>query len=663
MPSDSYEKSWKESPMTGFRRLASLRMVRGTGLAAAALFLGGCTPLKQYIHNGFKVGPNYVEPPAAVANDWIDAPNKRFRTDPDDLSKWWSVFKDPTLDALICDAYHQNLTLKEAGFRILQARAQLGIAIGEIFPQTQNMNGSFTQRAVSSQVANRQATPELFFSNWAYGFGLAWEIDFWGKFRRQIESADDRLNASIFEFDEVLVTLLGDVAANYVQLRIYEQQLVYVKANVALQKETLGIAKAQFDGGQVSELDPDQAQSTLSQTEAQVPQLEIQIRQTANRLCTLLGMPTEDLQKKIGLSAIPVAPPDVALGVPADLVRRRPDVRKNERNAAAQAAQIGVADADFYPAISVLGQVGYASQYFSKLWTSGAFTGSIGPSFQWNLLNYGRILNNVRLQDAKFLELVAHYQNSVLKANQEAEDGIVAFLRSHERSQSLADSVKAAERSVNVAIAQYKGGTVDFNRVSLLEQNLVQQQNLLAQARGEIALGLIQTYRALGGGWQIRLTDCANGGLASLGQATPGSTTPPGVEVPLPNPIPPQANPLPSPSPAPAPVPNVEAPLPKFAPPAKVIPSTIVPLPGVEVPLPTPLPPAKDVPAIPVPTPLPKSEAPQGANHPTTPSVLPAGLRTTAASMGEPTKPVEQVEQVWNARFETIEIGSTPATP
>jgi len=484
--------------------------VRKAACGATFLLAGGCTPLKEYVHNGFKVGPNYQTPPAPVAPDWIDANDVRVRKDPEELSRWWTVFNDPVLNEMVCDAYRQNLTLREAGFRVLQARAQLGIARGEFFPQTQAVTGGFSQRAVSVEVANRQATPDRFFSTWQYGLGVSWELDFWGRFRRAIESSSAQLDASVAEYDDVLVTLLGDIATAYVQLRTQQQQLAYLKANVKLQQDTLSIAKAQFKGGQVSELDPDQSQSTLSNTESQIPQQEIQIRQTANRLCVLLGIPTEDLEKRLGASPIPTAPPDVVANTPADLLRRRPDIRRNERLAAARAAQIGIAEADFYPAISVVGAIGAGAQDISHLWNSKAMTGTIGPSFQWNVLNYGRILNNVRVQDAAFLESVARYQQSVLKANAEVEDGLVTFIKSHERVRALTESVKAADKAVKAAVVQYSNGLINYNRVDLLQQNLVSQQNQLAEARGEIALGLIQTYKAMGGGWEIRQIGCEN---------------------------------------------------------------------------------------------------------------------------------------------------------
>jgi outer membrane protein TolC len=252
----------------------------------------------------------------------------------------------------------------------------------------------------------------------------------------------------------------------------------------------------------------DQALETLTQTESQTHQLEINIRVSIHRLCVLLGLPPEDLRAKLGPGAIPSPPVDVGPGVPADLLRRRPDVRRQERLAAAQSAAIGIADADFYPAISINGTIGYSAQQFGNLFSEEAFRGSVGPSFQWNILNYGRILNNVHLQRALFEELVAQYQNTVLTAAEEVENGLVTFLESQGRARSLGETVSAAEKAVKIAIAQYAAGKVDFNRVSVLEQNLVQQQKELAEARGQVAQGLVQVYRALGGGWEIR---CAGG--------------------------------------------------------------------------------------------------------------------------------------------------------
>ncbi|HEY2761536.1 MAG TPA: efflux transporter outer membrane subunit, partial [Pirellulales bacterium] len=443
-----------------------------------ALALGGCTSLHDYIHNGFKVGPNYGRPAASVAEQWIDAADKRVHTDEDDMSQWWGVFKDPILNDLICTAYHQNLTLREAGFRVLEARAQLGIAIGNIFPQTQNATGSYMRIANSQQTAGGGFGPQ-FFNQWNFGFNLAWELDFWGRFRRAVEENSDLLDASVEDYDAAIVTLLGDVATAYANMRTYELRIKYAEDNVKVQRNTLDIVEARFKVSTISQLDVDQARTTLEATEAAISELEISYRQSIVQLCILMGMPPEDLIKRIGTGPIPVAPTDVAVGIPADLLRRRPDVRAAERRLAAQCAAIGIAESEFYPHISIDGTLGWSAQNLNHLFEPSALNGNVGPSFTWNLLNYGRLLNNVRFQDATFQELLATYQNSVLTANQDVENGLVTFLKGQERTAHQQASVDAAIHAVTIAIKQYQAGTTDFTTVTQVEQIQVQQQDLL----------------------------------------------------------------------------------------------------------------------------------------------------------------------------------------
>jgi NodT family efflux transporter outer membrane factor (OMF) lipoprotein len=508
MPSKSRDAGIILRPLT--------RSVAGfAGLLLLSVLSSGCTTLREYIDNNFKVGPQYATPPAPVAKEWIDANDVRVRTDSDDLAKWWTVFNDPVLNDLICFAYQQNLTLRQAGFRVLQARAQLNIDRGNLFPQTQRMFGDYTREAFSVDTANGHGTTpsgpftlNQFFSQWDLGFNLSWEIDFWGRFRRAVEADSASLDASIANYDDVLVTLLADVATNYVQYRTLQERIKFINKNIAFQRDNVNLAEAAFKAGTVDEVGLDQLRSTLAQTESQIPELEISLRQTNNQLCILLGISAEDLQPKLGPGSIPTAPPEVVVGIPADLLRRRPDVRRAERQAAAQSAEIGVAEAEFYPHIAIDGAIGYSADRFKDLFKSQALTGNVGPAFQWNILNYGRILNNVRLQDAKFQELVAAYQNTVLSAGRDVEDGLITFLRAQQRAKSLAVSVAAEDKAVKFLQLQKKIGTANASQVDLLEQNKVEREDTYAQARGEIALGLIQVYRALGGGWQIRCTGC-----------------------------------------------------------------------------------------------------------------------------------------------------------
>lgn len=516
----------KSAKRPGLRNLLRPRWL-AAAFAATSLSVAGCTTLSEYVENGFKVGPNYCRPPAPVAERWIDANDMRIRSEPAEDCHWWTVFNDPVLSELVQSAYLQNITLREAGFRILEARARLGISIGEFFPQTQNMTGDYVRRGVSENVANRVATPQRWFSQWDYGFNLAWEMDFWGKFRRAIESAEDSLDASVENYDDVLVTLISDVAANYVQYRVLEQKLFYVRENVTLQTEILKIASAKYKGGQVSKIDPNQAQANLSNTQRLIPELEISLREANDRLCILLGLPLQNLGARLGRAPIPTAPASVAVGIPADLLRRRPDVRRAEREAAAQCAQIGIAESDWYPAISLNSTWGWSAQYMKDLFAYGSFRGSVGPSFQWELLNYFRILNNVRLQDAKYQALIAAYQQTALKANGEVEDGLVRFTKAQDETRFAKQSADAEYEAVKEAMTQYTNGLVDYNRVAVIQEQLVDRQNQLAQAQGNIALGLVQVYRAIGGGWQIRCPDNDDGMVAAVGNPAPAAPAPP----------------------------------------------------------------------------------------------------------------------------------------
>jgi NodT family efflux transporter outer membrane factor (OMF) lipoprotein len=489
-------------------------------LGSVVCLLGSGCCLTDWAHNDFRVGPNYCRPPAPVAENWIDYRDPRVRSQEVDLSEWWRVFKDPVLDSLIEDAYQQNLSLRVAGARILQARAVRGIAIGTLFPQSQDAFGDERHIKLSQKAANPPT--DAWFEDWTTGFRATWELDLWGKFRRAVEAADAELDASIENYDDVLVVLLADVATNYVQYRTFEQRLFYAHLNVEIQTKAFQLAKDKFEAGASTERDMQQARQVLEQTRALIPQLEIGRRQAANRLCVLLGIPPIELANRLGSAGIPRVSYEVAVGIPADLIRRRPDIRRAERQAAAQSARIGVAEADLYPHFSLVGTIGLEAEHFKDLWhTPESLIGEFGPSFRWDILNYGRIENNVALQDARFQELAFAYQDTVLRAGREVEDALVAFLRFQEQAARLADSVRAAERTVEITAEQYRQGAVDFTPVFLFESTLAEQQDVLAVAQGDIVLSLIQIYRALGGGWEMRLlregNGCGNGGCVGSG--------------------------------------------------------------------------------------------------------------------------------------------------
>jgi NodT family efflux transporter outer membrane factor (OMF) lipoprotein len=469
------------------------------------LLASGCTTLQEWVNNGFKVGPNYAEPPATISPAWIDAAVPHLVHKPPEGNAWWDMFHDPVLDSLIETATRENLDLRAAATRVLQAQAQRNITAGNLFPQSQNAIGDYAHVQLGKNLGflrSPQAAFPTTFNIWATGFNASWELDFWGRLRRAIESADADLGASVERHHDALVTLLADVASNYVQIRTFQQRIAYARRNVEIQRGSLRLAEARLMDGKATALDVKQARTSLAQTESLIPPLVIGLRQANDRLCVLLGLAPKDLLPRLGEAPIPATPPEVAAGVPAELLRRRPDVRAALRDVAAQSAQIGMAEADFYPQIAVTGFLGYAADDIRRLFAEKSFTGIILPTLQWKILNYGRILNNIRVQDARFQEKVLKYQQTVLTAGREVEDALVAFLQYQLQAQSLAESVKEAEDSVELVQAQYKGGLVDFNRVFTTQSQLVTQQDQLAAARGNIALSLISVYRAFGGGWQ-----------------------------------------------------------------------------------------------------------------------------------------------------------------
>jgi NodT family efflux transporter outer membrane factor (OMF) lipoprotein len=456
------------------------------------------------------VGPDYGRPSVKVEQTWLETADKRVQTASVNYKDWWQVFQDPVLNRLIDTAYQENLTLRIAGVRVLEARAQLGAVIGEFYPQTQIGAGSYSRTRFSEREAQSAYANQITYGQDQLGFSLSWELDFWGKFRRSIQAADARLQATMADYDNVLVSLTAEVANNYINIRTLEKRLEISRRNVQIQTESLQIAEARFKGGTTSQRDVEQATTILANTQATIPTLESQVRQAKNALCVLLGLPPSNLANLLqGPEEIPAPPPQVAVGIPADLLRRRPDIRSAELQAMAQCSRIGVAKADLYPSFSLMGTVGFAASdmatfYLSDLFQWRSRTGSFGPSFQWNILNYGRITNLVRVQDARFQELLIAYQNSVLKAQQEVEDSLVAFLRAQERARFLSNSTNAAKRSLDLAVLQYREGITDFTTVLTAQQALLNEQDSLATTLGDISKNLVGVYRALGGGWQIR---------------------------------------------------------------------------------------------------------------------------------------------------------------
>src|SRR5499427_8496875 len=442
-------------------------------LIPALLVFGGCM-----------VGPDFQRPQTAVSSSWLETRDPRLSTGSATYRDWWTVFNDPALDRLVEQAYRENLPLRTAGVRVLQARAQLGIAIGDFFPQMQQGIGSVQYVRTSDRGAIAAGFGGIDYWQSQLGLQASWELDFWGKLRRTIQSADASLLSSLADYDNTLVTLTADVANSYITIRTAEERIRIARDNVKTQEESLKIAEARFRYGTVTQLDVEQARTSLLNTQATIPPLETQLRQARDALSVLVGMPT-------------------------DLLRRRPDIRSAELQAVAQSAQIGVAKADLFPAFSLTGNFVFlatnlGSFSLSDMFRWGSRSVQVGPTVQWNIFNYGQITNNVRVQDAKLQALLLTYQNAVLSAQQDVEDNLVAFLRNQDRAQILAQSVTSAQTAVTLAIRQYREGVTDFTTVLTAQQSLLNQQDSLANTLGTISASLVGVYRALGGGWEIR---------------------------------------------------------------------------------------------------------------------------------------------------------------
>lgn len=454
------------------------------------------------VTSGCAVGPDFQTPKAQVQQNWIENGDKRVAQAPMS-SLWWKAFNDPTLDKLIQLASEQNLPVQIAGLRILEARAQLGIAIGNLYPQQQEGFGEITGNKISSRFANLPI--EHHFGNFNVGFDAAWELDFWGRFRRNIESTDASMIASVADYDDAIVSLTAEVARAYTTMRTFQVLIQLARENARIQRDGLQIAEARVRAGATSDLDVEQARTLLESTLADIPGLQASVQQATNALSTLTGQPPGSIEPLLaGPQKIPSAPKGVAVGLPAELLRRRPDIRAAELNAAAASAQIGVAKSDFYPRFFLFGEIGAQSSQAGYLLASGSLFYTVGPGFRWPIFNYGRIANNVRTQDARFQEAVVSYQNTVLTAAKEVEDALIGFLKAQETEAIVQRAVASAQRSVSLALTQYQAGAESYQRVVDTQRTLLQEMDRLAETRSTIATNLIAVNKALGGGWEVR---------------------------------------------------------------------------------------------------------------------------------------------------------------
>jgi NodT family efflux transporter outer membrane factor (OMF) lipoprotein len=464
-------------------------------LVIVLLWLGGCTML----------GPDFHAPPAPVQEKWSGEQSPLFKkASPQEAMQWWKLFNDPVLDRLINTAFEQNLSLQAAGLRIMEARAQLGFSKGNLFPQVQEMTGSVATVGTTAPASDR------YFNAASVGFDAAWELDFWGKYRRGVESSDAALQSSVADYDDMLVSLSAEVARTYVNIRTLQERIRIAEKNGEIQKNSLRLVELQYESGTVTELDVMQAKTLLTNTLAAIPRMRSSLAAYRHALAVLLGTVPENIDSYLEPQAtIPELSAEIAIGVPAELLRRRPDIRRAEMQAAAQCARIGIARAALFPSFTLLGTLGWSAtdmgpQSLGNIFDADSFSYSFGPAFRWNIFNYGRLKNQVRVQDARFQQTLAAYRNTVLNAAREVEDAMRGLEFAKKEAELLRQGVESSKRSMHLSMLQYQEGFVDYQRVLDSTRAVTQNQDQYAQAKGNIATYIIALYKALGGGWQVR---------------------------------------------------------------------------------------------------------------------------------------------------------------
>ncbi len=474
----------------------------GPAAASAFLFLAACT-----------VGPNYEQPRYAVSPGWKEGQQSGVVSQPAELSRWWSAFNDPMLNSLVERAIQSNLDLRVAQARIREARAARAVTASGAWPAFDSSAGYSRSRTSantfssgapgggsSAPIGGGDLERDLFKT----GFDASWEIDVFGGVRRKVEAADAIIEASMEERRDVLVSVLGDVAKSYIDLRGFQRRLDVAHANLKAQQETLELTKVRFEAGLASDLDVARAESQVSATAALIPSLEGFLKQAAYRLDVLLGSQPGLLWEELSKEAhIPGLPPEVLIGLPSELLRRRPDIRRAERQLAAATAEIGAATADLFPKFTLTGIVGLQSINAGDWITAGSRFWSVGPTMTWRLFDAGKIRANIEVRNAQHEQALHRYEKTVLTALQEVESALVRYAKEQARHQSLVAAVAANRRAVEMANELYVRGINDFLNVLDAQRSLYVSENDLSESEANMATNLVALYKALGGGWEI----------------------------------------------------------------------------------------------------------------------------------------------------------------
>jgi multidrug efflux system outer membrane protein len=470
----------------------------------AGVFAGGAMILLLVMSTGCRVGPDYKKPD-------IKVPEKFESTSPNveadvsgDLSNWWTNLDDPVLDSLVDDVMQGNLDIRVAGDRIAQAQAIRGIVSAADKPAI-NGEGSARRDSYSLNSVFGPFLPERRENDYIGAFDARWELDLFGKTARSVEAAEAGVEATKENRRAVMVAMSAGVAKEYIWVRQLQKQIEVANNNVQIQQNTLNVVEQRFKAGLVNEMVLQQAKAQLEVTHSVLPRLDTALQQAIHRIGILTGQEPKALEKQLMAGGgIPATKPMIPIGLPSELLARRPDVRRAERNLAAATANIGVATADLFPRFSLTGSLGQESVNVDSFSSSASRFWSLASGFSWPVFDSGIIRANIRLQDAKQQEAMNVYIKSILNALEDVENALVAYGNEQERMRSLEAGTSANRKSVALAEERYRKGLVDFLNVLDTQRQLYQSENALAMSRGQLALSLVALYESLGGGWDMQ---------------------------------------------------------------------------------------------------------------------------------------------------------------
>jgi len=482
------------------------------------LVLAVAISLGMLVASGCMVGPNYHPPQPTVPTEWVGVP--KTPTDqpsvataqPAELTQWWHQFDDPALTALVEEAVKTNLDLQLAVARLRQSRATRGVILGGLWPAV-SASASYQREHVTS------VPPPENRNLYQAGFDAVWELDVFGGLRRNVESAGANVQAAIQSIRDTQVTLVAEVALNYIQLRGSQQQIAIAKNNLKAQQHTADITHSKLKVGFASALDVANADANVATTESQIPVFETSAQQSIYALSVLLGRPPADLLERLSPTAnLPHVPAQIPVGLPSDLLRRRPDIQVAEAQLHAATAQIGFAKANLFPQFSLTGSVNWQSYLLRTWWTEASRAFGFGPSVSWQIFQGGAIVSNIRVQEALRDQAFMTYQKTVLAAFQDVENALIAFAKEQEHHKAIHEAVVANRKAVDLSLKLYVEGLTDFLNVLNAQRSLYISEDAMVQSERTIATDLIALYKALGGGWETEPSAICTGGKLPSGE-------------------------------------------------------------------------------------------------------------------------------------------------